>query len=162
MNDLALPWPNAITSFNWHAPEAPLQIPMAVFEKLVFMVRADKRPRWTNEALLSKQKGLCLPAKTFYELMDAANYQDVPSWMKDWEDWGVDDPDWMPESEKEHIAQCEREDELARAQGKLLHTLRELVPPDWEGHPDEWVAKALFQLSNRAGRYLGQEGQNGQ
>lgn len=155
MSDTTMPWPHAIKSYNWYPPETVLQIPMGVFDQLVLLVRAGKRPSWTNDALLSGEKGLLIKAKTFYGLMEEAGFKsEVPHWMMEWEDWDEENPDWKPEKEKELEAEAEREEALVRAQGKVLQALRKLAPSNWEGHVDEWVTETLNNIAARVEVWL--------
>jgi len=148
MSSNVMPWPHAIKSYNRHAPEMVLQIPMGVFDRLVLLVRAEERPTWTNEALLSGQKGLMIKAKTFYGLMEEAGFQkEVPHWMWQWEDWDEEAPDWMPEADKERMTEAEREDKLYHAKNRLLIAL--LSPTNYEGHADEWVIETLNNIAAR-------------
>jgi hypothetical protein len=152
-----MPWPHAIKSYNWHAPEMVLQLPMEVFERLVLLVRAEKRPMWANEALRSGQKGLMVKAKTFYGLMEDAGFQkEVPHWMWQWEDWDEKNPDWKPESEKKRDEEDKREEQLCHAKNRLLIALKKLSPSNYEGHADEWVIETLISIAARVeeGAYL--------
>jgi len=76
-----MPWPYAIESFNWYAPESILQVPMEVFQRMVDEAEEEINiPVWWEDAINSGAPFLLMAARTFVKML-GDDCDEVPEWM---------------------------------------------------------------------------------
>ena len=74
-----MPWPYAVESFNWYAPEVVLQVPLDVFKRMVEEAEEENLPEWYQSAIDSGALHVLLPARSFVSML--GNVDEVPEWM---------------------------------------------------------------------------------
>jgi hypothetical protein len=77
-----LVWPKAVTSLGYYPPDANVEIPMKLFERMLEEAPEDSQPAWRDEALASKEASVVMKGGTFYKLLGSV--QKVPQYILDW------------------------------------------------------------------------------